>query len=121
MHESIEHARKPATTSPNHTAHAKSDDFALQRFTLQPSQEVPLTAIIKTLSSPSGAGLTFKYDEEELKHAGIKLEQRITLNVKNATIETLLTKAFESTGLAFERHGKTVHLFPKVKRAKEKP
>lgn len=117
QHELLGQSKAHTDTRPDKTPGLKSVDLSRERFTLQGVREVPLNSLIEKLSSPKGAGLTFQYDEEELKRAGARLDQRISLDVKSVPMQTLLQAALENTDLSFELKGKTVRLFPKPKPA----
>ncbi len=68
--------------------------------------------MLEALSEPANGQLTFDYDANALKQAGIDLEQRVTFEVKNATIEQLLKAALDPLKVAFELDDRTVRLKP---------
>ena len=75
-------------------------------------KDTPASALLKELGAPARGKLTFEYDAEEFKSAGIDLDRLIAVEVKDATIETLLKATFDPLGVTFEIVDRTVKLKP---------
>jgi hypothetical protein len=76
-------------------------------------KEAPASALMRELAKPAYGQLRFEYDADVLAAAGISLDKRISLEVKDARIEALLKATFEPLGIAFELDDRTVRLKPK--------
>ena len=75
-------------------------------------QNIPASAVLKNLESADKGQLTFEYDRAAFKAAGISLETKVTLELKDAKIEELLKATLDPLGVTFEIHGRTVRLIP---------
>jgi len=89
------------------------------RYTLR-IQDKPVGSLLKTLESRQPA-YQFEYDAAALQQAGIRLEQRISLDVKEVTLEELLRTALSQVRLGFEIDGQTVRLFPDPRAGRRGP
>jgi hypothetical protein len=72
--------------------------------------EKPLGPLLKQLAERMHFELAM--DEENLKQAGILLDQRVSFSVEDATIDDLLRAALKNTALKFQRNGKAVKILP---------
>jgi hypothetical protein len=108
QHEAIEDQKRPATGNTNTP---KPKPLRQERFTLR-IKDAPASSLLKKLSEPAYGQLTFEYDADELKAAGIDLDRRVTFEVKNAPIEQLLKAALEPLGVSFELEDRKVRLRP---------
>lgn len=79
-------------------------------FTFRAEQPVPLSAIMKKLEE---SDIRFEYNAQDLKAAGIDLEQALQPDVKNVTIEEFFKTIFGPARLDFEIDRQTVKLKPK--------
>lgn len=113
QHEQIERTKQgePAA-GPGKPAPARPTGKGLKRYTLR-LKEIPLRSLLKTLERPEHGAWRFEFDDVELQSAGIRLDQRISLEVREAPLEDLLSAALKSTGLRFEVGEQTVRLFPR--------
>jgi len=59
--------------------------------------------------------LTFQYDSAEFK-AGINFKQRMSVEVRNGTVDDFLHAVFDPLSISYDRKGNTVTLLPKVRR-----
>lgn len=91
--------RKPA-------ASVIATSLANRRFTLRMMNR-PFLELIGVLEKQ---GIEFQRNAERLQAAGIDLNQQVTLELENATIEQLLTDACAPLGLAFQIEGTRVEL-----------
>ncbi len=82
------------------------------RYTLR-MQDKPLGSLLKTLERPEHGDWKFEYRNDELQRAGIRLDQRITFDVREVAIAELLKKALDQAGLQFEIQDRVVRLSPK--------
>jgi len=82
-----------------------------ERYTLK-MRNTPASALLKELGTPARGQLTFEYDEAEFKTANINLDKLLSFDVKNATIEELLTATFDPLGVTFEIVDRAVKLKP---------
>lgn len=71
---------------------------------------VPANAVLRDLETPDKGQLTFEYDRAAFQAAGIDLDRRVSLELKNATIEDLLRSLLTPLGLTFEIRDRTVRL-----------
>lgn len=108
QHEAIEDQKRPASGNPNTP---KPKPLRQERFTLR-IKDAPASSLLKKLGEPAYGQLTFEYDADELKAAGIDLDRRVTFEVKNAPIEQLLKAALEPLGVRFELEDRKVRLRP---------
>ena len=83
--------------------------FADKRFTLR-AQQQPAEALLQALAEK--LSLDFRIDRRALQEAGISLETRVSLSVKDATIDELLSEVLRPTGLKFRRRGSVVEIRP---------
>ena len=74
------------------------------------AERVPLSAIMKKLEE---SAVSFEYDPDELKAAGVDLEQKIKINVKKASADEFFKLLFDPVGLEFQLDHLTVKLKPK--------
>lgn len=72
--------------------------------------DAPLLAFMNTLQKQ--AGYTFKYDQDALEKAGIRLDKRIRLEAKELNAEEVFRLMFDAQNIAFKIDGKTVYLTP---------
>ena len=70
----------------------------------------PLGAFMKTLEAQ--AGFKFAYDAEAFSQAGIRLDQRIFLEVKELTAEEVFEKMFPPQSIGYKVDGNTIRLSP---------
>ena len=80
-----------------------------QLFTLK-AERVPLIALIKKLEE---SAINFDYDSDELKKAGVDLEQKVQIDVKKASAKEFFKLLFDPVGLEFQIDHLTVTLKPK--------
>ena len=80
-----------------------------QLFTLK-AERVPLSALIKKLEE---SAVSFEYDPDELKAAGVDLEQKVQIDVKKATANEFFKLLFDPVRLEFQIDHLTVRLKPK--------
>ena len=80
-----------------------------QLFTLK-AERVPLIALIKKLEE---SAINFDYDSDELKKAGVDLEQTVQIDVKKASAKEFFKLLFDPVGLEFQIDHLTVTLKPK--------
>lgn len=92
-------ARKPAVS-------VIATSLANRRFTLRMMNR-PFLELVGVLEKQ---GIQFQRNDASLQAAGIDLNQSITLELENATIEKLLTEACAPLGLAFQIEGTRVDL-----------
>jgi hypothetical protein len=110
-HEAIERLRRPPPRTGPPPATRRLKPLKFERYTLR-IRETPLRALLETLSEPAYGQIAFEYDADVLARAGVNLDQRITFEVKTATIEQLLEAALKPVGLTFELEDRTVRLKP---------
>jgi hypothetical protein len=110
-HETIERLRLPLPRTSPSPPPGRLKPLKNERYTLR-IRETPLRDLLEKLSEPAYGQLVFDYDTEALARAGIDLNQRVTFEVKAATIEQLLAAALKPVGLAFELKDRTARLEP---------
>jgi len=116
MHELVDIIRRGGRV-PDKAAPANSPPLKplhLERYT-GTIENKPATAVLQYLGGPSQGKLTFEYDAEALKAAGIDLDKPVSLKLKEATIEELLKLLLDPLGVAYEINDRTVHLKPAKK------
>lgn len=79
-----------------------------RRFTLKGTRAQAIV-ILRTLQTQD---VTIEYDPEELQKAGIDLQQRVTLELNDATADELFRQLCEPLGLSFAIEDRTVRLSP---------
>jgi len=94
--------RAPRKTPPS----VISTTLANRRFTLRMMNR-PFSELIAVLEKQ---GIQFERNSASLEQAGIDWNQKITLELENATIEKLLMEACTPLGLAFQIEGTRVEL-----------
>ena len=82
-----------------------------QIFSLK-AQQLPVISLMKKLEE---SAITFSYDPDELKTAGIDLETRINIDVKDVSTDELFQRIFDPVGIQFQIVESTVKLKPKKK------
>lgn len=113
QHEALERPGRPARPDPRETP-VRLKPLRQERYTLR-IKETPVRALLQKLSEPAYGQLKFEYDPDTLKESGIDLEQRVTFEVKNATIEQLLEAALRPLRVEFKLVDRTAHLKPRQK------
>lgn len=102
----------PVVPNPN-PLHRKPPAAAGTRvFTLK-VQDVPLDQLIDVLRRKHG--LSIRVDEEAVRRAGLTLDRRTSVDVKEATLEALLEQAAAPLGLGAKRVGDAVEIGPAKK------
>lgn len=110
QHEAVEALLNPSRKSDRPPKKDISKDPLSRRsFTLSLKQ-IPVSAIMKKLQS---TGITFQYDAQRFKDAGIDLNTRIDVDVNDATAEPFLRSLFDPLGVKFSFKDRTVTLMPK--------
>jgi len=94
---------KPPTPKPT------DGSFANKRFTLR-VEERPAGMLLQALAKK--LKLDLRIDHRALEEAGISLESRVSLSVKDATIDELLREVLGPTGVRFRRRGHVVEISP---------
>jgi len=120
-HETIEALRDQlrGTRLPTRKGQEPAGGAKEVRYTLR-MQDKPVGSLLKTLESRQPA-YQFEYDAAALQQAGIRLEQRISLDVKDATVEELLRTALSQVRLGFEIEGQKVRLYPDPRAGRRRP
>ncbi len=90
---------------------------AKRRFTFSANQRVPIIAVMKKLEE---SDIRFEYDRDELKAAGIDLEQTIELDAKNKPASEFFQDLLGPAGLEFQFDRTTVKLKPQKATAPQK-
>lgn len=86
---------------------SRDDKLANKRFTLA-IKDVPLKALLETLEKNPDARLAFDLDEQVLVDAGIGFDRRVSIDVKQATIDELLAAIGREIGVEFLRDERKV-------------
>ena len=73
-------------------------------------EQVPAIALIRRLEK---TGIVFKYNEGQLKAAGIDLNQPISMDLQNVTADEVFAAFCKPLGLKYRTNGLTVTLSPK--------
>lgn len=105
-------AKPPDRTRKTPPARQKTPEIAHQRYTLQKTT-LKLRALFQKLEEPALGGYSFDYDSIALREAGIDLDQRISLDVNQVTIEQLLREALGQARLQFTLEDRVVRLSPR--------
>lgn len=79
-------------------------------FTFSSNQPVPLIALMKKLEE---SDIRFEYDPKELQAAGVDLDRKIDLDVKNMPAPAFFKSIFDSSQIEFEFDQTTIKLRPK--------
>ncbi len=74
-------------------------------------QEKPLGPVLEQLAKQ--LHLELKIDRQAIAAAGVSLDQRVSLQVENVSVDELLERLLESSGLKFERRQRVVEISPK--------
>jgi hypothetical protein len=95
-----DHERLATPHSPGGKTAASNDppDLSRQQFTLTINEQ-PIGPLIKLLAKQ--IGLELQMDEKAIESAGVHLSQRVSFEVKDATIDQLLQAAIHSTPLKY--------------------
>lgn len=91
--------------SPN--ASKNADSIALKRFTLKLA-DVPAQALLDTLARNGDARLTYTHDRAAFERAGIAFGKKVSVDVKNADIDQLLSQIARGLGIDYERRDREV-------------
>ncbi len=112
QHEAIAALERPTgTLSDSSKTHPDAPPpLERRRFTLQ-IRRIPAKVLLDELQK--NYDMRFRYDARELARAGIDLDKRISMDVKQATAEEFFRAICDPLGLAFEIDGITVTLKPK--------
>lgn len=77
-----------------------------RRITFQ-AKFVPLNAVLEKLAT---TGIQFEYDPEQLQRDGVKIDQLVEIDVKDAKIKEMFDKLFRPANIEYEINGLTVKL-----------
>jgi len=108
-HERIMAADQSNGTSTREAAPETKSDIAQKRITLKLAG-ARLSALLESVEKQ--LGLTIRYDENLLAERNVSLEQRVSVEVENATVDEFFAAALQDTGLTFSRDGTTVRIAP---------
>ena len=86
-------------------------------FTFSVSQPVPIISILNQLEKSK---IHFEYDAQDLKAAGIDLEQTVEVDVVNASAKDFFDAIFRPVQVDFQFDNSTVKLKPKTATSSEK-
>ena len=75
-------------------------------------KNAPVGEVFKKLALDPNLKLDFRIDHQALKKAGISLEQRISVDVKNVTVDELLREVVKNCSLKYVRRGRVVEIGP---------
>jgi len=114
LRDQLRGTRLPAKKGKEPAAGAKEVRYTLRM------QDKPVGSLLKTLESRQPA-YRFEYDAAALQQAGIRLEQRISIDVKDVTVEELLRTALSQVRLGFEIDGQKVRLYPDPRAGRRGP
>jgi hypothetical protein len=98
---------RPGAAKPQSLPPATLEQLHIDRLTIA---EKPLEPVLKQLAERLGFEL--RIDREAIAAAGIKLDQRVSVEVRGATLDELLSRLLRPTGLQHRRRGKVVEIFP---------
>lgn len=101
-------ARPSAQPSPRHEKPSSGSSPKYTRIDHLTITEVPLGRILPQVARQ--LGLTLRIDQAALKARGISLDRRISLEVKNITIDELFEALTRPVGLSFRREGTIVEI-----------
>jgi hypothetical protein len=108
--EDHERITSPSSHTPaESTSKSAPVDLARKRFTLTVTEQ-PVGPVLGQLAHQ--LDLDLKMDPKAIQDSGVSLDQRVSFNVKNATIDELLRAAISQTGLKFTRKGNVVQIEP---------
>lgn len=77
-------------------------------------KEQPLKGVVYSLAQQ--LNLDIKWDPATIEAAGISIDAPISVSVKDASLDTLLSAVFANTGLKYKRDDRQVEIFPAEKR-----
>jgi len=102
----------PSDTSPSKPHRLPADDTPPEQVRIDrlSVREKPLEAVLNQLAAR--LGLTLQIDRQAIAAAGISLDQRVSVEIKNATIDELFAKLLNPCGLTFHRRGKVIEIVP---------
>lgn len=105
-------AGPPTKTSTSPTAPSSKPPGVpgTQVFTLK-VMDVPFDQLIEVLRRKHG--LPIRIDEEAVRRAGLKLDGRTSVDVREAKLEALLEQAAAPLGLTAKRTGETIEIVPR--------
>ena len=75
-------------------------------------KNAPVGEVLKKLALDPNLKLDFRIDHQALEKAGISLEQRISMDVKNVTVDELLLEIIKHCPLKYVRRGRVVEIGP---------
>ncbi len=105
--EDHERIKSPRRSTPPTKDRRSTSSLARQRFTLK-LKEQPIGSVLRQLAE--SLALDLQIDREAIRGAGISLDQHISLEVKEVTVDRLLGELLKGTGLTFRRQGKVVEI-----------
>ena len=107
-HERIASSSTVRSDSPRKQPPPGTAKLVISRFAVQ---EKPVGKVLEELA----AGLTFelRIDRQALQEAGISLDQRVSVEVKNASLDDALRGLLRTTPLTYRRRGSVVEIVPK--------
>lgn len=108
QHEAVEALLRPGRRTTVKPVANDVPPLERREFTLK-VQAVPVSAIMQKLAE---SGIEFEYDAAVLKAAGVDLNQRIDLDVKQARADEFLRAMFGPLGVRFSYEKLTVTLTP---------
>ena len=99
-----ETGRKPSANPPRE---AVAGETRIARFAVQ---NKPLRPVLEQLAR--GLGMQARFDEQGAQDAGIALNQLVSVEIENATIDQAVAALLVDTGLAFEKRDRQILIRP---------
>lgn len=108
-HERLAVQRRPTTAErpkPQKQDHSGIDRLRIDRvkFTDQ-----PLAPVVRQLAAQ--LKLELRFDPDSLRRSGVDVDRRISVELRNVTVDELFRAVLEPAGLTFRRDGSTIEIF----------
>jgi hypothetical protein len=113
MHEVVKRVRRGGRATDHAGSRTPQSSVPLnrRRYSLK-IQQKPASAILNELAKPENGEITFEFSRADFKAASIDLDQLVTFEVQNVTIDRLLKATLDPLGVDFEIRDRTVRLMP---------
>jgi len=98
---------RPASKRPTAKSPTSLDQVRIDRISIR---EKPLGPVLEQLAER--LGLELQIDEKAIRAAGISLDQRVSVNLENASVDELLRELLKPTRLTFQRRRSVVEIAP---------
>lgn len=110
-HERLAAQRHPTTTAAERPKPRKQESSSIDRLRIERVKfaDQPLAPIVRQLAAQ--LKLELRFDPDALRRSGVDVDRRISVELRNVSVDELFRAVLEPAGLKFRRDGSTIEIF----------